>query len=349
MAMPIRATVIVIALLAVGAGPPGSPDVPQPPAGAGRSGPGQTVNAGSGGEQGVSGWPPQWGPAPTFAGQPAVAPVSAPAVLLPPGAEPPPSSPPPENLHHFSTWPEVWGFLGVKGVYAGTRMAPNGLTFGPLFDVDSELNIGLLPHKYLYLFVDTDFWGQRATNGVTNPHQGSFDFSKREFDITGGLAWNYWGPFEFRAWSFAYNNLNRGIDLNLPYGYNDGVAIENRLYLYRPGVDIYDVGRVSFVSIGYMPSKSITGLDGQVFNPGLYLHGYLTRDLPGIRSYLYADGQYIGEAGLKARLLLGDVGLAVRPFPNLQNLEFRVGGSDTFDVQVNHGEAVGYVGVRVQF
>jgi hypothetical protein len=248
--------------------------------------------------------------------------------------------------HHLA-WAELWGFVGLNFFPVGTRTAPNGLPFHPLFDADSELNVGLLPHKRLYLFMDLDFWGQRATNGVTNPHQGSFDFSKREFDVTGGLAWNYWGPLELRAFGYALNNLNRGISPNLPYGFDDGVGVENRWYL--PCDDPYDVGRQGFLSIGYLPSNRLIGLNGQQFKPGLLLRSYLTYDVPILRSYLYFDGQYFGEAGVQPRLLFFDAGLAIRPFPTLQNLEFRLGGGDTYDLQGHHGQAVGYGGIRFQF
>jgi hypothetical protein len=253
----------------------------------------------------------------------------------------------PEVPEHHLAWAEVWGFIGLEGFGIGTRTAPNGLSYHPLFDADSELNVGLLPHKKLYLFVDMDFWGQRATTGVTNPHQGPFDFSKREFDVTGGVAWNYWGPMELRAFGYAFNNLNRGISPNLPYGYNDGVGVENRFYL--PSDDPYDVGRQGFLSIGYLPSNALMGFNAQQFKPGLFLHSYLTYDLPLIRSYLYLDGQYFGEAGVQPRLLSFDTGLAIRPFPAFQNLEFRLGGGDIYDVQVHHGEGFGYGAIRFQF
>lgn len=59
--------------------------------------------------------------------------------------------------------------------------------FDPLFAVNQSFNIGLLPDKKLYLFVDTNFWMQRPGAGITNPSQGNFDFSKREFDVNSGM------------------------------------------------------------------------------------------------------------------------------------------------------------------
>jgi hypothetical protein len=207
--------------------------------------------------------------------------------------------------------------------------------------------LGLLPGKKLYLFATTNFWGQRAGADVTNPHQGSFDFSKREFDVTGGLAWNYYGAFELRAFGYALNNLNRGTSPISPYGFDDGVGVENRYY-FGPA-DIYDVGRLSFVSVGYLPSNALTGADGLQFKPGLFARAYVTWDLPWWHSYLYGDGQYFGEHGGRPRLLLLDTGLAVRPFIKLQSLEFRLGAADTYDIEVHQNRTLGYAAFRIQF
>src|SRR4051794_33764096 len=82
-----------------------------------------------------------------------------------------------------TTRPEIWGDLGLRGVVTGDRVAPNGVTFDPLFDLNIDFNIGLLPEKQLYTFFESDFWGQRAAPGVTNASYGSYDFSKREYNV----------------------------------------------------------------------------------------------------------------------------------------------------------------------
>jgi hypothetical protein len=333
--MPVCAAVVVTTLATLPVQPPvlPPPDAAAPP----------VVAPAPGAMPQPVPWPERWGAPPDLScpsdagGEPAG----------PSGAEPEAGCPPREVPHHCPTWPEVWGLVGLNGIPTGTRTAPNGLTFNPVFAVDTSLNIGLLPQKKLYLFLDSSFWAQRATSNVTNPHQGSFDFSKREFDVMPGLAWNYCGPLELRVFGYANNNLNRGIAPDLPYGYNDGVGFENRLYL--PTADIYDLGKLSFLSIGYLPSNALIGLDGQQFKPGLFLRSYLTCDLPALSSYLYGDGQYFGEHGASPRLLFFDGGLAVRPFSGCSNLEFRVGGTETYDVHVHHGNALGYGAVRIEF
>ena len=86
-----------------------------------------------------------------------------------------------------------------------------------------------------------------------------------------------------------------------------------------------------------------------MFRPGLTARAYLTWDLPAIRSYLFLDGQFEAETAFTPRLLLYDTGLAVRPWENYQNLEFRLGVTGTYDVQVNNDRSLGYLGVRLQF
>jgi hypothetical protein len=256
------------------------------------------------------------------------------------------AEPPPPECHHCS-WPEVWGTVGFPIYITGSHMAPNGVSFYPLFAFDFDFNIGILPHKELYLFAENKFWTQRASPGVTNPSQGKFDFSKREYDFMLGGAWNYFNNFELRLEAYALNNLNRGDSLSSPYGFKDGVGIENRYYF--GSADVYDVGRLSFVSIGYYPSKSLVGGDGSEFHPGLFARAYLTYDLPAIRSYGYFDGQYIGEKGVKPRLLELDVGLAARPFVRLPNLEFRVGYDITGDVQIDTTRNLVYGAIRIVY
>jgi hypothetical protein len=89
--------------------------------------------------------------------------------------------------------------------------------------------------------------------------------SQREFDADLGLARNYFGSLELRASGYALNNLNRGFSLSRPDGCRDGWKIENRYYFGSD--DIYDVGTLPFVGIGYYPSGSLVGNNGRVFNP----------------------------------------------------------------------------------
>src|SRR3954468_23931899 len=54
-------------------------------------------------------------------------------------------------------WLEVWGYADLTGIFTGERMAPNGELFKPLFATGISLNIGLLPNKKLYTFIESRF------------------------------------------------------------------------------------------------------------------------------------------------------------------------------------------------
>jgi hypothetical protein len=242
---------------------------------------------------------------------------------------------------------EVWGFLDMPVYATGTRQAPNGVYFDPLFAMGGNFNIGLIPDKKLYLFGNTSVWMQRPGAGITNPSQGNLDFSKREFDFNAGIAWNYFGSLELRVSAYALNNLNRGVSLSSPAGFKDGVLIENRYYF--GSADKYDVSRLSFVSLGYYPTKSLVGGNGEDFHPGMFARAYVTYDIPFLNSYLYGDVKYTAERAVKPRLLELDAGWALRPFAQFRNLEFRVGSDLTTDLQDNVTRDLVYGAVRLGY
>jgi hypothetical protein len=246
-------------------------------------------------------------------------------------------------------WPEAWGVVGLPVYATGSHMGPNGVPFTPIFAVTSELNLGLMPKKELYLFWDGTFWGQHSGPGITNPNQGAFDFSKREMDSELGLAWNVFDSLELRTSAYALNNLNRGISLTEPDGGKQGVKIEGRYYFSTP--DPYDIGRSSYIGVGYMPTENLVGENGASFRPGPFADAYLARDLPipWFKSYVYAGMQAIAQQTSALRLFETDAGWAVRPFRHWQNLEFRVGDNVTADVEANATRNTVYGAVRLQF
>lgn len=226
-------------------------------------------------------------------------------------------------------------------------MAPNGQTYYPLGSMFADINIGFLPQKRLYIFAQGEFWAQKPTNGVTNPQQGNFDFSKRQMDLTFGGAWRYYGPLEARVFAFSYNNLNRGWDLNIPSGFNDGVGVENRYYIFKSNA--YDLPRLNFLSIGYMPTKEIAGEDGIIFKPGLFARAYLTYEFVPLKYYVYADTELLCQQFTNPRLLFFNDGFAARPFNKLDGLEFRVGVFNTVDVQADITRTLVYALVQFVF
>jgi hypothetical protein len=250
--------------------------------------------------------------------------------------------------------PLVWGIIGLRGYAFGQQVAPNGLEFNPLFSFDSNLNVWIWRDERIYAFADTRFWGQKAAPGVTNSTQGIFDFSKREFDLDLGAAWNYYGLFEARAFAYSFNNLNRGSSGAYPSGYNDGVGLENRLYFGGSypylGLPGFDVSRSNFVSAGYYPTKDMIDCAGRTFKPGPFAHAYVTVDLIDAYCwYLYLDAEFIGTRSFGSKLLQIDAGTAIRPFSRAPYLEFRLGSEDSYDLQYRETETSLYVAVRITF
>ncbi len=280
-------------------------------------------------------------------------PLSAQEAMTPPATAVADSSCTQAPVVEPPAWETAWGLAGLHVFAGGPKVAPNGEVFHPSFSLDLDFNFWLWRSQRLYLFGDMRFWGERPENGVTNARDGGLGFSKREFDLMGGPAWNYAGPWEARIGGYSFANLNRGLDLVGPYGGNDGFVVENRYYLSpeytKLGQTGYDVTRADFVSIGYIPTKDMVGNDSQLFNPGMMLRAYLTCDLWDLPVYAFADTTYISKRSLHPKLLLLDVGLAARPFRRVQQWEFRLGVENTGDFQVGSMYNLWYASVRFIF
>jgi hypothetical protein len=143
--------------------------------------------------------------------------------------------------------------------------------------------------------------------------------------------------------------LNRGVSLVNPVGGKEGVILENRYNFATP--DPYDVGRSSFVGIGYIPTENLVGDNGASFRPGPFVRAYLARDLPipWFRSYLYAGLQFTAEHTGLPRLFDSDVGWAMRPIAHWQNLEFRIGDDVSQDIVAAATRNLIYGAVRLDF
>ena len=247
----------------------------------------------------------------------------------------------------------VWGDLGIRLFPYGDHVGSNGEEFNQLFSLDMDFNIWVWQPWDWYLFSDMRFWGQKAARGITNANQGSFDFSKREFDFSAGAAWNYYGSLEARTFAYSFNNLNRGNSPTAPSGFNDGFGLENRYYIgseySKLGTPDYDVARSSFVSLGYYPSKSMVDGLGKQFRPGAFARLYLTWEIFGPRCYLFTDDQFILDRAGSPTLFTTDSGMAVRPFVRVPRLEFRVGTEDTIELLGSDSETSVYVSVYYIF
>jgi hypothetical protein len=246
--------------------------------------------------------------------------------------------------------PSVWGIFGFRGFPTGEHIASNGVVFKQLFSLDLDFNIWLCRSEHVYLFTDTRFWGQKPGPGITNPSQGSFDFSKREFDLDIGVAWNYVRNWEGRVFGYSFNNLNRGMSQTRPTGFNDGIGLENRYYFgpyyAQLGTAEFDLARATFVSLGYFPTKNMVDGIGKEYSPGAAVRVYATLPIKGDWSYLYADTQFIATRSVRPKTLLLDTGVAVRPFQKAPRLEFRVGLEDDGDFQYREWDVSLYGAVR---
>jgi hypothetical protein len=251
-------------------------------------------------------------------------------------------------------WQTAWGVLGLSAMPTGLRVAPDGFVYHPNFSLDFDLNSWIWRSQGIYLFLDGHLWGERSEDGVTNARDSWYGTSKREFDLSGGGAWNYAGDWEARIFGYTNNNLNRGTNVVDPTGFTDGFGLENRYYLSPEYARLcetgFDVTRANFLSVGYYPSKVMVGNDGAPFKPGLLLRAYLTYDVLDWPCYVYGDFQYIGDEGsVHPRLLLFDAGLAVRPIPSWRQWELRLGAENTADVKVRNDFCIGYVSFRFIF
>jgi hypothetical protein len=281
-----------------------------------------------------------------------------------PIAEQQPENDCPPEMDVEKRFKAVWGVVDAKLFPDSRRMAPNGLPYHPIASIDLEVDLWVWRSQGLYLFGTSRFWAKQDDDQplVAGPKSanrpswwGLFNWSKREYDLLLGLAWNYWGPLELRAFAYGYNNLNRGISLSDPYGFNDGVGVEQRWYLSpeyaRLGQEGYNVSRATFLSVGYYPSKVMVGLDGTFFAPGPFARAYLTYDIPATCCHLFADNQLIGDNGWRAKLLLSDLGLAITPFEKHPRLEFRLGTEIEADFRPNTSRSnwLPYVSVRLNY
>jgi hypothetical protein len=302
-------------------------------------------------QEAVSRWRPAVPDSPDGQASPIAGPVLVSEAPAPTGDEDGPAEPLP--------WQPVWGLVETRVFAGGPKIAPNGQEYHPSFSLDLDFNFWVWRTQGLYLFADIRFWNERPEHGVTNGKDGGLGFSKRQFDLVGGPAWNYAGPWEARINAYTFNNLNRGLDLVAPTGLNDGFGFENRYYLSKEYAKLghtgFDVTRADFLSVGYYITKELVGNDGRTFNPGLLLRAYLTQDLGNWPAYAFGDVTYISERSLHAKLLLFDVGVAARPFsywPTFsawRNVEIRLGVENTADLQVGDVQNLWYVSFRLVF
>lgn len=98
-----------------------------------------------------------------------------------------------------------------------------------------------------------------------------------------------------------------------------------------------------------MPTKTLIDGLGNTFAPGLFARAYLTQDIPALRSYAYGDTRLIAASVGAPQLFIFDGGLAVRPFKQIENLEFRFGDEITIDLKANESRNLTYGEIRLWY
>lgn len=247
--------------------------------------------------------------------------------------------------NRFGSSPEqrTWGLAGGRFIVNGNKTAPNGVVYTPYFSLDMIFNFALTRDRRLYGFVDARFWAQSNKDKVA---QHALDFSKRQFDLTPGVAWNFYGRFEARFFAYSYNNLNRGTTLTNPIGYKDGVALEGRYYF--GGTD-FDRGVYNFLSVGYYLSKEMIGNDGEAWFPGGFIKWSYNIPLWEQRIFLYTMGEFILEKPYDAKWVWLDTGISGRPFASYPMLDLRAGNETNVDIVSGKTLTMWYIGARFAF
>ncbi len=157
----------------------------------------------------------------------------------------------------------MWGNVGF-GLYpiSSEKVAPNGLVYQPMFRLIGDVNVG---SRDLYLFATSAYYTEKPKPGeTTNKSQGSFDFTKRQYDFNIGGAFATGENAEMRFWAYSQSNINRGLDLNKPSGYKDGFAGSLRYYFAD------EVVTHGYIGAGYYFTKELVDTNGQAYTPSFF-------------------------------------------------------------------------------
>lgn len=176
----------------------------------------------------------------------------------------------------------LWGNVGF-GMYPanGEKVAPNGMVYEPMFRLVGDLSIG---SSDSYWFVSSAYYTERPNPGVTtNKTQGDFDFTKRQYDFNIGYAWELAPAVETRFWLYSYSNINRGKELDKPYGFKDGFIGALRYYFDEP------TSLQGHATAGYYFTKDLADTEGEPYSPGVFVDANGSYFLGyGIRGYAQA-------------------------------------------------------------
>lgn len=173
----------------------------------------------------------------------------------------------------------LWGDVGV-GIYPfkGQKVAPNGLVYKPMFRLLADFNLGTADS---YFFATSAYYTEKPKPGeTTNKSQGAFDFTKRQIDLNVGYAFGVTENTEARFWLYSYGNINRGKDLNKPFGFKDGFIGALRYYF-----NASTTTQAEWES-GYYVTKEMVDTRGTPYKPSAFTTANITHLLGmGMRGY----------------------------------------------------------------
>ena len=219
--------------------------------------------------------------------------------------------------------PAVWGIVGRRGFMLGDHVAPNGVEFKPLFSLDLDFNLWLWRARGPVRVQRRPLLGaEGGPRASPTPARARSTSASASSTSTSGVAWNYYGNWEARAFAYSFNNLNRGTSLASPTGFNDGVGLENRYYLgpglRRPGHARLRRGPGQLRQPGLLPDQGHGGRRRGPVQTGPVRPPYLTWDL--LRPQGVPVRRWPGHRGQNVRAQTVDRGrrfgsAAVRPVP----------------------------------
>jgi hypothetical protein len=123
--------------------------------------------------------------------------------------------------------------------------------------------------------------------------------------LSGGVAYRY-KSIEGRLAAFSMNNLNRGLDNNIPVGFKDGSSAEVRWH-YKEG-DYFTVSQ-QYISVGYLFSNTLVDTAANPYKPGFFIKANGLYAIPQLdKLFLFGSVTLITTKGADFRELDAAVG-----------------------------------------
>ncbi|MCS7184406.1 MAG: hypothetical protein NZ870_00535 [bacterium] len=135
------------------------------------------------------------------------------------------------SLEMFFDYEYFDGVFDLAFYWYGDKVAPNLVPIKPFFHILSISRYGVSKKRRIYMFTNFEFLFERKYDEFfpVNMHDG-IAMTKREFNFVLGVLWSV-GKLELELYTYAFNNLNRGLGIKDPWGFKDGFGISIRRLL----------------------------------------------------------------------------------------------------------------------